>query len=194
VTVTTPAATVTVPNAPSNLAGTATSASQIKLSWTDNSANETGFQIDRWNGSAWAQIGTVGANVTTYTDAGLSPSTTYYYEVGAYNSAGTAWTNYVTVTTPAATVTAPNAPSNLAGTATSASQIKLSWTDNSANETGFQIDRWNGSAWAQIGTVGANVTTYTDSGLSPSTTYYYEVGAYNSAGTAWTTSYVTVTT
>ena len=177
------------------MTGTATSATQVKLSWADNSNNETGFQIERWNGSAWAQIGTVGPNVTTYVDTGLSPSTTYYYEVVAYNSAGTAWAaSYATVTTPAATVTVPNAPSNVTGTATSATQIKLSWADNSNNETGFQIERWNGSAWAQIGTVGPNVTTYADTGLSPSTTYYYEVVAYNSAGTAWAASYVTVAT
>ena len=194
-TVNTPAASVTVPNAPSNVTGTATSATQIKLSWADNSNNETGFQIERWNGSAWTQIGTVGPNVTTYADSGLNPSTTYYYEVAAYNSAGSAWAaSYATVNTPAATVTVPNAPSNVTGTATSATQIKLSWADNSNNETGFQIERWNGSAWTQIGTVGPNVTTYADSGLNPSTTYYYEVAAYNSAGTAWAASYATVNT
>jgi GH24 family phage-related lysozyme (muramidase) len=292
---TTNAATITVPNAPSNLKGTAASSTQINLSWADNSNNETGFQIDRWNGLVWAQIGTVSPNVTTYTDFGRSPSTTYYYEVGAYNSAGFAWAaSYATVNTPAvqaaplvqtvaagsvtansavvngtinpngaatstyfqygtttsygstgqpvtgitttrslqttltglaantiyhyrivasnsggttygsdmsfttsaATITVPKAPSNLTGTAISATQIKLSWTDNSNNETGFQIDRWNSSAsaWAQIGTVGPNVTTYTDSGLSPSTTFYYQVAVYNSAGFAWAASYATVTT
>jgi hypothetical protein len=194
---TTSAATVTVPNAPSNLSGTAASPAQVKLTWVDNSNNEAGFQVYRWNGTTWAQIGTVGSNVTTYTDSGRSPSTTYYYQVAAFNSAGTAWAAYyATVTTPAAAVTVPNAPSNLAGTAASATQVNLSWVDNSNNEAGFKIDRWNSStsAWVQIGTVGSNVTTYTDTGLSPSTTYYYDVAAYNSAGTAWAASYATVTT
>ena len=82
------------------------------------------------------------------------------------------------------------------GTATSATQVNLSWADNSNNETGFQIDRWNSSTstWVQIGTVGPNVTTYTDTSLSPSTTYYYDVAAYNSVGTSWAASYATVTT
>ena len=193
--VTTPAAAATLPNAPSNLKGSVTSATQASLSWTDNSNNETGFQIERWNGSAWTQIGSVGANVTTYADSGLSPSSTYYYDVVAYNSAGTNWaTSDAVVTTPAAAATLPNAPSNLKGSVTSATQASLSWTDNSNNETGFQIERWNGSAWTQIGSVGANVTTYADSGLSPSSTYYYDVVAYNSAGTNWATSDAVVTT
>ena len=98
------------------------------------------------------------------------------------------------MTTPAAAATLPNAPSNLKGSVTSATQASLSWTDNSNNETGFQIERWNGSAWTQIGSVGANVTTYADSGLSPSSTYYYDVVAYNGAGTNWATSDAVVTT
>jgi hypothetical protein len=73
-------------------------------------------------------------------------------------------------------------PSNLAASAASVSQINLSWTDNTIAEDGFKIERWNGSGYAQINTVGANVTTYTDSGLTPSTTYHYRVRAYNSAG------------
>jgi len=73
-------------------------------------------------------------------------------------------------------------PSNLvAGTASSA-QINLSWADNTTAEDGFKIERWNGGSYSQINTVGANVTTYADSGLAPSTTYRYRVRAFNSAG------------
>lgn len=56
------------------------------LSWTDNSANEDGFNIYRDG----AKIGAVGPNVTTYTDTGLAESTQYCYQIGAYNSAGEA--------------------------------------------------------------------------------------------------------
>jgi hypothetical protein len=125
---------------------------------------------------------------------GLAPSTTYHYRIVASNSGGTSYGSDMSFTTIAATVTVPKAPSNLTGTATSVTQIKLSWVDNSNNETEFLIDRWNGSTWVQIGTVGPNVTTYTDSGLSPSTTYYYQVAAYNSEGTAWAASCATVNT
>jgi hypothetical protein len=79
---------------------------------------------------------------------------------------------------------APTAPSGLTATPLSQSQIGLSWSDNSTNEDGFQIERSpNGSSsWGQIGTVGANVTAYTNSDLSSETAYWYRVRAYNTAG------------
>ena len=65
----------------------------------------------------------------------------------------------------------------------SSSQINLSWTDNSNNETGFKVYRTNhGKAFKEIATVGANVTTYADTGLKASTTYRYRVRAYNGSG------------
>ncbi len=133
-----------VPAAPSNLTATAVSSSQINLAWTDNSSNETGFKIERKAGSGgtWSQIATVGAGVTSYQNTGLSASTTYYYRVRATNSAGdSAYSNEANATTQAPPVTIPAAPSGLTATPVSSSQINLSWTDNSSNETGFKIER-----------------------------------------------------
>jgi hypothetical protein len=66
------------------------SSSEIDLSWTDNSDNETEFKIERSTdaGITFTEIATVGANVTTYPDTGLAPSTTYAYRVRASNSTG----------------------------------------------------------------------------------------------------------
>jgi subtilisin len=85
---------------PSNLVASAVSPSQINLSWTDNSSFEGGFKIERWNGSSYVQINTVGANVTTYADTGLASSTTYSYRVRAFNNAGdSAYSNEASATT-----------------------------------------------------------------------------------------------
>src|SRR5207244_13195144 len=87
---------------PSTLAATAISRSEIDLSWTDNSANEDGFRIERsTDGTNFAEIATVGPNVTTYADTGLTRNKQYYYRVRAYNSAGTsAYSNVASAETP----------------------------------------------------------------------------------------------
>jgi len=73
----------------------------------------------------------------------------------------------------------PAAPSDLSATAVSSSQINLSWTDNAVNEDGFRIERRIGSTWSQIASVGSNITSYSSTGLSSSTSYYYRVRSYN---------------
>jgi fibronectin type III domain protein len=79
----------------------------------------------------------------------------------------------------------PAAPSNLTATAVSSSQINLAWTDNSNNETGFKIERCQGNNctnFAEIAQVGANVTSYPNTGLTRNTWYRYRVRAFNGSG------------
>lgn len=78
----------------------------------------------------------------------------------------------------------PAAPSNLTATAASSSSIDLAWADNSTAEDGFGIERALGGSgsFAQVGEVGIDTTTFTDTGLSSDTTYDYRVFAFNSAG------------
>ncbi len=79
---------------------------------------------------------------------------------------------------------APTAPTSLSLSVQSPTAINLSWTDNSSNELGFKIERKTGSggSYAQIGTTSTNVSTYSDTGLTAATTYYYRVRAYNNSG------------
>ncbi|HRU91934.1 MAG TPA: fibronectin type III domain-containing protein [Candidatus Marinimicrobia bacterium] len=79
-----------VPSAPYPLRAMAVSASQIDLSWNDNSDNEEGFIIERSmdGGKTFMQITNVRANTTTYQDQGLAASTQYFYRVQAYNVYG----------------------------------------------------------------------------------------------------------
>ncbi len=83
----------------------------------------------------------------------------------------------------------PAAPSGLNATAVSTTQINLTWVDNSGNETGFRVERRIGSgAWSTVTTTAANATSYSNTGLTPNTTYEYRVYAVNGAGDSVTPS------
>ena len=81
------------------------------------------------------------------------------------------------------TVVAPlSAPSALSATSSVTKTIDLSWTDNSAGESGFKIERsTNGKSYSQFAIVGPNVTTFSDTGLRSGRKYYYRVRAYSGA-------------
>ena len=175
---------VTKPAAPSGLGAAAVSTSQINLTWTDGSTDETGFKVERsTDGVTFTLVTTVGTNVTNYSNTGLAASTLYAFRVRATNSAGdSADSNTASATTQAA-LTVPAAPSGLSAAAVSGSQINLAWTDASTNETGFKIERSTGSgSFSQIGTVGAGITSYAATGLAGSTTYSFRVRANNPQG------------
>jgi fibronectin type 3 domain-containing protein len=168
--------TLALPVAPSALTATAILASQIKLSWTDNAADETGYRIERKaaDSTLWVGVTTVKADVVSYTNIGLSAEKEYAYRVRAVR--GTDYSLYSNEAS-ATTLTLPAAPGALTATAILASQIKLSWTDNAADETGYRIERKTGAGgtWVALTTVKADVTTYTNGGLSAEGTYYYRV-------------------
>ena len=97
---------VTPPADPSDLAATAVSSSQIDLSWTDNATDESAYVVERsLDGSTdWSQLtSTLPADSTSYSDTGLSGSTTYHYRVKATNAAGdSGYSNTASATTKAA--------------------------------------------------------------------------------------------
>ena len=183
-----PTTVETPPAAPTNLLTEAISSSQINLTWTDNDNTEQGFKIERCTGAActdFVQIGTVVANVTSYASTGLAPETSYSYRVRAFNAAGDSdYSNTASAVTPTGPAL-PAAPTNLTATAVSRSQINLAWTDNATNEEGFRIERCKGSTctnFTLIATVGADVTTFANTGLTKNTTYCYRVVAFNAGG------------
>jgi agmatine deiminase len=173
----------TPPAAPTGLAVNATACNQMDLAWTDNSNNEDGFKIERsLNGTTFTLIATTGANATTYSDMTVAENTAYWYRISATNSIGdSSYSNTASATTPTCPALPPNAPS--VTLTRGRGMVYVNWIDNSTNEDGFNIYRGTSSTnLVLVATVGANVTSYTDSGLSRRTTYYYKVCAYNANG------------
>jgi chitodextrinase len=185
---TTPAADTQAPTAPSGLAATAASQSQINLSWTASTDNVgvTGYRVERCQGAActnFAEIGT--ATATTFANTGLTPVTSYRYRVRAVDAAGnlSGYSNVATATTP--DTQAPTAPSNLTATAVSSSQINLTWTASTDNVgvTGYRVERCQGASctnFTQVGTPTA--TSFSSTGLTANRVYRFRVRAVDAAG------------
>ncbi|MDP2650144.1 MAG: peptidoglycan-binding protein, partial [bacterium] len=126
-------------------------------------------------------------SATSYSDTGLSSLTSYSYTVAAYDAAGNPSAQSASVS--AATLssgggtsssTYPSMPTNLMAGAYASSRIDLSWTASTddVGVTQYNIHR-NG---AYLTSVGGTVTSYSDTGLSPSTNYSYYVIAYDALG------------
>jgi hypothetical protein len=181
------------PAAPSNLAVTPVSHAQIDLAWTDNASNETGFKIERRTGinGTYAEITTVGANVTTFSNTALGPGVGYFYRIRAFNGNGNS--DY---SNEANALTLIKPPINLVATAAGSNQIDLTWTDQTATETGYSIERKTGAAgtFAEVATVGANVTAFSNNGLDPNTQYFYRVRAFSANNTSPYTNEADATT
>jgi hypothetical protein len=194
-------ATAPPPTAPSLNSPSVVSGNQIDLSWTESTSGVNGFFLERsLGGIGYTQIAQLPGSSTSYSDSALNPGMTYYYRMRAFATSGGGVSSYSNIVN-ATTLTPPAAPSGLTATAASASQINLSWTNNSTSQDGVSIERKTGSGgtYAQVGTVGpATATAFSDQdpALLPQTTYFYPVRAFSNAGgySAYSTPEASVTT
>jgi len=165
------------PSAPPNFVATSSSTNQINLSWNDV-VSEDGYKIESSSdgGTNYSLLTTLGANITSYSNTGLSPGSTRYYRVWAYNILGDS-----VKAGPVNTTTIPDIPTSLVANLNGTNQIDLSWGDVTG-EGGYKIQRSpDNSNWTPISGVGANVLNYSDQNLAEGT-YYYRVIAFNSSG------------
>ncbi len=167
--------------------GTATVTTQTGCQW--NASSNSGW-IRVTSGSSGNGNGTVGYSVSPHNNTSSASLISSGPRTGTITIAG----KTLTVTQFFEVATLPTAPQNMFATALSNNSIQVSWTDSSNNETGFYIYRWTGSAWYRLNTVGANTTSYTDTGLQGGIAYNYYIAAYNSSGENNEDSYVSATT
>ncbi len=168
---------ILAPSVPAGLTATATSSTEVDLSWnasTDN-VGVTGYTIYR-NGVSLATV----SGSLTYADKSVAEATTYNYTVDAFNAGGnhSAQSLPASATTP--DVTPPSVPTGLSASATSTPQVNLSWSASTDNVgvTGYTIYR-NG---ATLTTVSGSTLNYADKAVTDGTAFSYTIDAFDAAG------------
>jgi YD repeat-containing protein len=198
-TLTTPAVDTTPPTTPANLTATAISPTEIRLSYGSSTDDLylAGYLVQRCTGAgctSFAQAGGSLAGVLTYDDTGLTPSTTYEYEVLATDGSNNRSppSNLVEVTT------LPGAPTALTASNATSTQVTLSWTltGTAAGLAGYLIEQCRGAGCSTFSQV-AQVSSPSDqiTGLTPRTTYQFRVRSADPSGNdSGYSNIVTVTT
>jgi Fibronectin type III domain len=201
------ATTPNPPTAPGGLAATAASTSQINLSWTASTSTVgvANYLVQRCQGagcSSFSQIATVAAGSTTYSDTGLTASTSYSYRVQAVDTSGaqSAFSSTATATTKASATTAAPVTyvqGNYATPQTSQSSVAVNFTKaQTAGNLNVIVVGWNDSSATVTGITDKSGNAYTlavgptvVSGSASQSIYY----AKNILGAAAGANTVTVT-
>ena len=172
-------ASCTPPSAPTGVAASATSQTAINVSWSASSG-ATSYTISRASvsGGPYTQVGT--STTTSFSNTGLTCNTAYYYVVTASNGTCASGNSaQASATTQAcSTCTPPAAPTGVAASATSQTAVNVSWTASSG-ATSYKVFRAavSGGPYTQVGT--STTTSFSNTGLTCNTAYYYVVTASN---------------
>jgi len=181
----------TVPSAPTGLVATAGN-QQVALSWVAPASNGgsaiTSYNVYRGISAGGESSTPVATNVpstsTSFTDTSVANGTTYYYTVAAVNSAGISPSSVEASALPETVPSVPLALTTINGNGTAT----LSWSPPASNGgaavTGYDVYRGTTSGGEAATPIATNVsgTSFTDTGLTNGTTYYYTVAAINAVG------------
>jgi hypothetical protein len=173
-------------NAPTGLSVSA-SGTTVNLSWTDNSTVETGYQVERSSngGTSYTLVATTAAGATTYADTNR-PDGTYKYRVRAWVSANFTGSDWLTQAGTVTVASVPATPTGLSVDGVGTTRVDLAWSDVSADETGFVIERrlLPSGTFSQVASIAADTVSYRDTTVLESRQYEYRVAATNAAGTS----------
>jgi autotransporter-associated beta strand protein len=160
-------------------------AEQVTLNWSAVSG-AMGYVVEGATSAGGPYSVLASVPSLTYTESGLGDNTTYYYEVEATNGAGTSSPSGVVSATTA--LAPPTTLSAMPGN----TQITLNWT-SVAGATSYAVMRSSvtGGPYTSIGA--SDGTSYTDSGLTNGTPYYYVVASVGANGTGVDSAEATAT-
>jgi endoglucanase len=200
VTVTTPTQCAVPPPGGLILTVTGTTGTTVSLSWT-GAMNPACYVYDILRGGPGVPEPLPFLTSTTsltFTDAGISPNTTLRYRVqGRIVPTGAVWgqTNSVLATTTSVCTLPPSLPSNLTVTGVTTSSVSLSWIGPTAPGClTYDIER-SSSASGPFTVVGQSTgLSFTNNGLTQSTTYFYRVVGRVGTGSLPPTNVVSATT
>lgn len=171
---------VNLPLPPSGLTATVQSATAVYLEWTDNSADETFFEVVRMQAGQPVSI-RLAQDTTSYLDAGLTPDTEYTYTVASGLEAGQIPPfQQVTVATPPLVSDLPMV-ANIRIKSKSSISATLAWDDVATGEAGYIVERMNpgGVDWETMRVLPANAQEASFSNLSNANLQRFRVFAYN---------------
>ncbi|GHU55930.1 hypothetical protein FACS189442_4040 [Spirochaetia bacterium] len=168
---------------PSGLSVSTQSSEAMSISWNAVSGASS-YNIYRSNSSSGPFTGIGAGNTTAYTDTGLTANTTYWYKVSAVNGTEGAQSGAVSGTTNDIILAAPT---GLSAAAQSRSGMTISWSAVSGAAS-YKIYRLNSSTGTFTNIGASNTTSYSDTGLTADTMYYYAINAVTGGGTEGTRS------
>lgn len=164
--------------APTGVTATAQADGRVAVSWQPVSgANDQLVELMPPGGS-FQLAATLGANASSFTTVALQPGQQYYIRVLARTPFTASPSDNIPVTIP---MQPPAAPSNGTAAPISQTRVDLGWSDNSSNETSFDItySSDNGATYQPLARVGANVRSFTVNGLVKNHRYYFRIYAVN---------------
>ena len=176
----------TPPTVPSDVTATTVSSTQVRIRWdasTDAGAGVAGYRVFRdGDDTPIAEV-----QITNYLDTALEPNTSYVYTVRAYDGAATpnvsALSSVATATTlplpPTGDTTPPSVPSGAIATAVGTTSIQITWqpSNDASGISEYRVFRVGSSTPIAA----TQNTTFTDTLLTPNTTYSYVITAVDGA-------------
>lgn len=163
---------------PASLKSTGTAYNTAASSW---SAVEgaSGYQLWRSTSSTGSYILIRTTTSTSFTNTGLAAGTTYYYKVRAYKTVGTSKV-FGSYSVPVSVKPILSVPASLTASSSGYDRVKTSWAEVSG-ATGYELSRSSASTGTYTVVTTTAGSSYTNTGLTAGTTYYYKVRAFTEA-------------